>query len=67
VVYFDLLVSQPLGLSVEVIERFIRYLEHLLARYNAALDHREAWKPIEPISKLDNETASELKRRSLDV
>jgi hypothetical protein len=54
---------------VGVLGRFIRYLEGLLARYNAAVDHREAWKrsKLEPLSKLNGETASELKRRSSDA
>ena len=51
---------------MEVIWRLIKYFENLISRYNAAVDHGEAWKrnKIEP---LRTETASELKRRSSDA
>jgi hypothetical protein len=54
---------------MEVIWRLIKYFENLISRYNAAVDHREAWKQnkIGPLSKLRTETASELKRRFSDA
>ena len=50
------------------IARLIKHFEDLIARYNAAVDHRKVWKQskVEPLSKLEAETASELKRRSSD-
>jgi len=49
-----------------VIGHLVKYFEDLIARYNAAVDHRDAWKEskVEPLSKLEAETVSELKRRS---
>ena len=44
----------------------IKHFEDLIPRYNAAVDHRKVWKQskVEPLSKLEAETVSELKRRS---
>jgi hypothetical protein len=52
-----------------VIERLVRHFEDLIARYNAAVDHSEAWKrsKLEPLSKFEAKTASELRRRSSDA
>jgi hypothetical protein len=50
-----------------VFRRLIKCFEVLIARYNAALDHGEAWKRSRPLSKLEVETVSELKRRSPDA
>jgi hypothetical protein len=40
---------------MDMIERLIRYFEGLIARYDAAVDHNEAWKrsKLEPPPKLD--------------
>jgi hypothetical protein len=48
---------------MEAIGRLIKHFEDLIARYNAAVDHREVCKhsKVEPLSKLEAETASELK------
>ena len=55
-----------LELVMGAIGRLVEYFEDLIARYNAAVDHRNVWKQskVEPLSKLEAETASELKRRS---
>ena len=47
----------------------VKHFEDLIPRYNAAVDHRKAWKQskVAPLSKLEAETVSELKRRSLDA
>jgi hypothetical protein len=50
-----------------VIRRLIKYVEDLIARYNAALDYGEGWKHSKPLSKSEVETVSELKRRSSDA
>jgi hypothetical protein len=49
--------------------RFIKYLEDLIARYNAAVDHTDAWRrsKFEPLPKWKGEITSELKRRSPDT